>query len=128
MFLCDCFIEKARVLAGAARRRADLLLEVEQEARRVGLGELLVDLLVLEDAPGEVVHHRRDGGLAAEPLVEGLLRRHLLRRRLRRERGGEQQGRGEAFDFQHDSLFSFVYLVGVHAPAPEGRGDYSVAA
>jgi hypothetical protein len=66
----------ALVRAGAARGLTDLVHEHGLELRDVRVREALVDARVARDVPDEIIHHGRYRGLAAEPVVEGLLLRH----------------------------------------------------
>src|SRR5262245_34554314 len=56
--------------AGAAGALADLLYQAHLEPIDIGVGEELVDALVGRDVLHEVVDHRRDGGVAAEAVIE----------------------------------------------------------
>src|SRR5205807_2488355 len=61
----------SRGAAGAARGLADLLHEERLEPRDVGVRESPVDPRVPQDVAHERVDDENDGGLAAEPVVEG---------------------------------------------------------
>jgi hypothetical protein len=83
----------ALVRAGAAGGLTDLIHEHGLELRDVRVREALVDARVTRDVADEIIDDCRDRGLAAEPVVEGLLLSH--RGVAARAAGREYQDRSE---------------------------------
>src|SRR5262249_14975574 len=94
--------------ARPAARLADLLNQLVFEARNVGLGTELVDPAIACDIAHEIINHRFDGGLAAETLIERLLRRRMSRGRVDadtehgRERGDSNRSHGFPLSWCND--------------------------
>src|SRR5262249_54737888 len=81
----------AGIDAGAAGSLADLLDQARLEPVDTGVSEEFVDALVGRDVLHEVLDHRRNGGVAAKPIIE---RSRLTEGAVPRERKCEQRDGG----------------------------------